>query len=1063
MPDLLGLSVTGLKVAQSALSTTGHNIANAGTDGYSRQRVQPVTNPAIYQGTGFIGSGANVNSIERIANRFVTEQLRIDSTLNSDLETYSLQVSQLDNLLSDDATGLTGALQSFFAAMQNGADDPTSIPARQLIVSQAENLADRFNSIDSRMNVFEEGIRDGLEVAVSQANALINSVAELNQRISDAKGLTGNAQPNDLLDQRDETLRQLSELLPIQVIEQGQNQVNVIVASGQSLIVGDDVKTIALEPSTTSGSVDAIKLKSETDTRDITNAITGGELGALIRYREDVLFPAYNSFGRVAIAVGEELNRLHQKGVTLENEYGGNFFNDINDETAAVIRVQGSSNNAPPADREMSLFVRDIAELTESNYQVKIEREGLYTIERLSDGKEVATGLFPGGFPFSVEFDGLELEFSAGSFSQGDEFLLQPTRSAASLFSRNITNPEDIAFGSPILSDADIGNTGSGKISAGEVVSLTAPNGTALPILANPGQMAPPLIIQFTSSTTYDVLDNSDPARPQQLEPPLRNQTFIPGISNPVFTGKPGQTQVTSQGEMVGLPEGRRPITQAAVVPGPVNPINAISGLSQPEFAVTDFSGAEQFSFTVDVTGTLGGVNDSSATITISSANIADEQSLIEHINNQLGPSEAEAYIAISPTGQRSIAFALEGAGYGNITVGGYVGPGTGNADALLNISIEGGASYTSIGNANGVEGVGTLDNNYPAEQISLTVAPEQAGLPPQVYNVFASLHGSARELASQLTNVPGVEANAFSYAEVEQFNFENTEPAQITLNGFDLIKYDQNNLEQAPVLSETVPNPLTHPGDFNQYIAQRINEHPDFQSQGIYAVAAQDDITGNIELRVYSSQGDDLSFEFEGQPNESISISDGDSSAVTLDGAGNHTRSRIVVGGRLDVRMDEGITLSSRPSNSLLFGDTQAANFAMDTYMGIAVDLNGVPETGDRFTLDFNQDASSDNRNALDMVDVEQARVLNGGTARVIDAYGELVETAGIESNTARINSEAARAVLDQTQTLRDSVSGVNLDEEASNLIRFEQFYQANAQVISVARNLFDTLIGSF
>ena len=156
-------------------------------------------------------------------------------------------------------------------------------------------------------------------------------------------------------------------------------------------------------------------------------------------------------------------------------------------------------------------------------------------------------------------------------------------------------------------------------------------------------------------------------------------------------------------------------------------------------------------------------------------------------------------------------------------------------------------------------------------------------------------------------------------------------------------------------------------------------------------------------------------------------------------------------------------MSLSTRPSNSLLFGDTTASDFAQSTYLGVDVSLSGVPDTGDRFTLNFNEDAVSDNRNALKLVSVEGQRILNGGSSSLTDAYGTLVETVGITTNAAKINSDAATAVLEQTENLRNSISGVNLDEEAANLIRYEQFFQANAQVITVARNLFDTLLGAF
>ena len=121
------------------------------------------------------------------------------------------------------------------------------------------------------------------------------------------------------------------------------------------------------------------------------------------------------------------------------------------------------------------------------------------------------------------------------------------------------------------------------------------------------------------------------------------------------------------------------------------------------------------------------------------------------------------------------------------------------------------------------------------------------------------------------------------------------------------------------------------------------------------------------------------------------------------------------------------------------------------------------MPQEGDTFTLSFNNDAASDNRNALAMVDLEAAGTLSGGSESYSDSYASLVETVGIETSSSQINRDAAEQVLEQSEELRNSISAVNLDEEASDLIRFEQMYAANAQVISVARDLFDRLISAF
>ncbi|HEY7772378.1 MAG TPA: flagellar hook-associated protein FlgK [Marinagarivorans sp.] len=1057
--DLLGISVTGLRASQAALSTTGHNISNAGTDGYSRQRVDVVTNPATIKGGQFVGNGANVNSIDRIANSYISQQLRVDSSLSSDLTTFFDQISQLDNLLSNETTGLTGGLQSFFAAMQNGADDPTSIPARQLIISESENLADRFNSIDARFQVIEGGVRDGMKVAVESINTLVTNIAQLNTRITSA---SSNGQPNDLLDKRDEALRQLSELVPIQTFEQGQGQVNVLISGGSPLVVGSEVNTLSLTPGRNGRTADDIILSDGGAGRVITKAIKGGELGALVRFRDESLSPAYNNLGRIAVVVADEFNRLHQQGITSENEFGRQFFNDVNDPIAVRQRVVASSANAAPSDRQLGLSIRDISALTTSNYHVELEPGGVYRITRENDGAEVASGLLPGDYPFTVKFDGMELKFAGGSFTAGDEFTLQPFAKGARNFASTIANPEDIAFASPIVTDAEIGNTGGGKITPGSVVALEDINGNPLPLFAEQGKMSPPLVIQFTSERTYDVLDNSDPANPKQLDPPIRNQRYIPGIENQIFPGIEGQKQLSMGGDLIGLPEGRSAVTRASLTPPVVNPVNPATGTSELDFSVSDFSGGNSFSFVVELSDTVLGGANSQTTVTIDSPSIQSEDDLLRHINSQLGPSGMRAYIAIDSAGNRSLAFNAAEAGYANVSVHSYSGPGTGDANALMNIGIEGGASFTTDGGLNGIEGAGSLTNGYPAERITLTKAPSQAGLAPTTYTVFSSLHGSARELANQLSNVPGVEANAFSYAEMSDFNLTREEPLQIALNGRDLVEYRAGGADGSRTMVQSVPDPATDPVAFNQYLAQRINEDESLKKQGIYAVAGQDVVTGKAELRVYSSEGDDLSFSVTAASGSAVRVSDGEHNPVTLSGQGNNVPSQIVVGGQMDVRLDEDMTLATRPPNSLLFGDTTADDFTGSTYLGLDVSLSGAPDSGDRFTLDFNQDAASDNRNALNLVNVESSRIMNGNTASLNDAYGTLVEKVGITTNSAKVNSEAAKAVLEQTESLRNSISGVNLDEEAANLIRYEQFFQANAQVISVARSLFDTLIGS-
>lgn len=1055
MPGLLDTAVTGLRVSQSALRTTGHNIANANTDGFSRQHIEVATNTASFSGSGYIGNGASVTSVQRTANEFVTAQLRTDTSLAAAQVAFSENIRQLDTLLSDTASGLSSALDSFFSTLQNAADDPTSVPARQLVISEAENLATRFHSIYERFESMNESINAKMEVSVAQINALSSNIAQLNVNIAAVSGASDNP-PNDLLDQRDEALRQLSELVSIQTFEQD-NQVNVIVGGGQSLVISGTARELTVIPGELDASQLDIAYNDELGAQSISDRLSGGEVGGLLEFRDSVLAESFNELGRIAMVMASNFNDAHAQGIDLSNNFGGNFFRDVNDPDLVLNRVSGSTTNSAPDDRVISLEVVDSGQITSSNYSLEITSAGgLYRIIRESDGAEVAAGsVSPGSLPQTIEFDGLRLGFQDGSFQNGDSFLIQPTRTAARDFETVIARAEELAFASPLATNADLGNTGSGEISAGELLGLVDANGDALPTFANRGEMNPPLVVVFTSPTTYDVMDNSDPSNPAHLDPPLRNQVYTPGFNNPIFTNDIGETMVAGRGAMLGLPAGSAIVTQASVQPG----------VAVPNFAATSFNGSgDQFSFDVVVSGT-GGVSDGTTQVTINSPAIVDNASLLADINDDLAGSGVTAYI----NDGGALAFKLDAPGGGDVTLnnydadpdGGLDNAPAGQANTLLGFNIEG-ANFTTVGDADGTSGVGSMINNYTADSVTFsTVNPTTGAITS--FPVFVPANSSARDTASLLGASPGVTANARNYMEISNLNLNSTSASQITLNGVDLLEHGVDGVTGAVILSPNVPDPALNPAEFNQYLAEQINSDPTLQALGIHAQSATDSSTGKLELRIFSSKGDDFNLSMAAAPGDSIDVSDGTNDNLELTGTGVDTVASVVVGGTVDVTMASDITMITSPAVSGLFGDSSAANFSQSTYLGIQAQVTGNHEEGDKFYLDFNTDGVSDNRNALRMDALASDKTVDGGRSTLSENYAKLVEEVGIETSAANINGEASLQVLQQTTDLRNSISAVNLDEEAANLILFEQIYNANAQVISVARDLFDRLISIF
>ena len=129
-------------------------------------------------------------------------------------------------------------------------------------------------------------------------------------------------------------------------------------------------------------------------------------------------------------------------------------------------------------------------------------------------------------------------------------------------------------------------------------------------------------------------------------------------------------------------------------------------------------------------------------------------------------------------------------------------------------------------------------------------------------------------------------------------------------------------------------------------------------------------------------------------------------------------------------------------------------------TFNGWTLQISGAPPAGDTFSIGPNPGGSGDNRNALALASLQTAKILNGGTASYQGAYASLVSQVGTQTRQVQVSSAAQAAVLEQTQTAQQSYSGVNLDEEAANLIRFQHAYQASGKVLQIASTLFDTLL---
>ncbi|MDO9321920.1 MAG: flagellar hook-associated protein FlgK [Pseudomonas sp.] len=477
MADLLNIGLSGLSVSKTSLAVTGHNITNVNTPGFSRQDAVQATNAPQFSGAGYIGSGTTLTDIRRTYNEFLTAEVRNTTALNSDVQAYKSQIDQLDALLAGSTTGITPALQKFFKAVQTAAEDPANIPARQLVLSEGQGLARRFNSVYDRVNEQNAFINTQMTVITDQVNRLATSIAGFNDAIAIASA--NGQQPNDLLDAREEAIRKLSTYVGVTVVPQDDNTLNLFVGSGQPLVVG----SLASRLETSQGVADPTRLEvdfvSGNARQTITSLVTGGELGGLIRYRAETLDTTLNSLGRLALAVGDQVNTQLGQGLDLKGQVGAKLYNDMNDPALAALRVRAFSTNA--GNVQPTLNITNSSVLTTSDYRV--EYDGVnYSARRLSDGAVMTvTPPAPGAYPATLTFadaggkdQGFNLGVSAAP-NANDTFLLQPTRRGATSISAVLDQPDQLAFAAPLRVQANLQNRGNGLIAQPTITNTQSP------------------------------------------------------------------------------------------------------------------------------------------------------------------------------------------------------------------------------------------------------------------------------------------------------------------------------------------------------------------------------------------------------------------------------------------------------------------------------------------------------------------------------------------------------------------------------------------------------------
>jgi flagellar hook-associated protein 1 len=477
--DAFGISLSALQAFQQAIAVTSNNVANANTPGYDEESIVLSDIPPQSYGTLAVGGGVGVTGVTRAFSQAQANQLNNSQSSLGSLNAIQNYTNQIDNLFGTTAGGLTTALQTYYSGWSDVANNPASTASRQALLGDAQSLASSFQATATQLNGLNSDVNTRISADVSQINSIGQSIASLNQQIVVASG-SGQA-PNDLLDQRDTLVSNLSQLVGVSTTSDSNGALNVFIGNGQPLVLQNVTTTLTTVPD----QFNASQLDVSTSTSggvSINGSITSGDLGGLLSARSQVINPALNQLGQIATALSQSTNAQQNSGLDLSGQLGANLF------SVGAPQATASSNNSDATTA--SVTVANTGALTPDNY-VLAYNAGAYTLTDTTTGDSVVpTGAGTVASPLTAA--GLSIVLS-GTPAAGDQFLIQPTAQAASTITVALTNPSQLAAAGAIATSAADANTGTGSIANGTVVDA------ANPALLNT------TTIQFTSPTTYSV------------------------------------------------------------------------------------------------------------------------------------------------------------------------------------------------------------------------------------------------------------------------------------------------------------------------------------------------------------------------------------------------------------------------------------------------------------------------------------------------------------------------------------------------------------------------------
>lgn len=488
--SLLNVGARALLTNQIALQTTGNNIANVSTPGYSRQSAHLVTVPGQYSPQGYIGKGVAVETILRNHSELLTRQAALAGSAQAGDKVRSERLNQMQEIYTGGKDGLGTAISDMLGSLSDVLNSPTDMTARTVTLTRMAETAGRFRTAAERLSDIEYTVNEQLKNNVVKINNIAQSIAAVNGEIAAAQG--NGQSPNDLLDQRDQLIRELNQYIQTSQIPADDGTVGVFVAGSQPLVMATTATELSLQVAKEfpgSGQMALYIQRQGTQVELNEQMLGGGEMQGLLRFANQDMAEGRNLLGRMAQGMAMTMNEQHKLGLTLDGEFGKDLF-------AVPTSVPGYSSSATAAG---NVSFTDPTKFAASDYEVRFTTPPAGVVVRLTDGTVTSFSSLTDTNLNNI--DGLKFNLTAAG-NAGERMLFKPFASTAQTIEAKIYAPKDLAAANPI--NAAMGTSNGGSLQLAVLKATAAPTppipaNTPVTLSFNAG---PPATYTVTGSTT---------------------------------------------------------------------------------------------------------------------------------------------------------------------------------------------------------------------------------------------------------------------------------------------------------------------------------------------------------------------------------------------------------------------------------------------------------------------------------------------------------------------------------------------------------------------------------